>query len=269
MRYQNGLFEWIVKPESESLLPRDDVNSRVHDGSSDIQVDAAVKVPIADPNECLEEYKAGPLSKYGCMAEISVSRDPEKRVRGAAAEGLRTDEASKKARRPARRRRRKRGRLKRWMDHRRDQRIKPFRNAEKKHHGKRVPWMQGHGHVDHSSMGRRAANKQRRAGSVPLKEPMRTGSSKRRADGDSMRNRDVDLRTFDGNARFVPSFRSKEANKRWRSKPRVMLSHEFAHEIGRPDSEPGGATMISMGVSRLHNAFLHGGQLRPEALERV
>ena len=71
----------------------------------------------------------------------------------------------------------------------------------------------------------------------------------------------LDLRTFDGNARFVPSFRSKEANKRWRcSKPRVMLSNnDYAHEIGRPDSEPGGATMISMGVSRLHNAFLHGG----------
>ena len=108
-----------VRPENVSLLPRN-VNLRVH-GSSDIQVDAAVKVPIADPNECLEEYKAGPWSKYGCMTEISVSRDPEKRVRGAAAEGLRTDEASKARRPAARRRRRKRGRLKRWMDHRRDQ----------------------------------------------------------------------------------------------------------------------------------------------------
>ena len=57
-----------VRPENVSLLPRNVVNLRVH-GSSDIQVDAAVKVPIADPNECLEEYKAGPLSKYGCMTE--------------------------------------------------------------------------------------------------------------------------------------------------------------------------------------------------------
>ena len=47
-----------------------------------------------------------------------------------------------------------------------------------------------------------------------------------------------------------------------------MLSQEFAHEIGRPDSKPGGAAMISTGVSELRNAIVHGrAALRPEALE--
>ena len=59
---------------------------------------------------------------------------------------------------------------------------------------------------------------------------------------------------------------SKNADKknRWRvMKPRVMVSKELAHEIGRVqhDSEPGGATTkISMcAVPELRNASVHGG----------
>lgn len=218
--------------QHEISLPEVSNQDRVR-SSSDMRMTAAIEELSTNQKGLLGD-KAEPLSNYGFMAEISVSRDPGiDHMSPGAIEGVegRPKEYGVATRRS--------------KDHRRARRRRRHirRLRRMRHHGDGQPRMRNHGRMDY--MGG-AAKQNRRAGSVPFKKPMRTRSSMRRATGDSRRNRgDVDLRSFDGNANFVPLFRSKMTNKRWRAKPSVMVSKEFAQEIGRVSAnEPGGAILV-------------------------